>query len=75
MKTIYNNYDFQESHVFDKKIITSEIKGLDHNSKIIKSKIRDLNYCKKTFALAGWIREWRKSRDKNSSIDVCVKFV
>ena len=45
MKTIYNNYDFQEAHVFDQKIITSEIKGLDHNSKIIKSKIRDLNYC------------------------------
>ena len=28
-----------------------------------------------TFALADWIREWRKSRDKNPSIDECVKFV
>ena len=28
-----------------------------------------------TFALADWIREWRKCRDKNSSIDECVKFV
>ena len=25
-----------------------------------------------TFALADWIREWR---DKNSSVDECVKFV
>ena len=28
-----------------------------------------------TFALAYWIREWRKFRDKNPSIDECVKFV
>ena len=28
-----------------------------------------------TFALADWIREWRKYRDKNPSIDECVKFV
>ena len=28
-----------------------------------------------TFALADWIREWRKSRDKNPSIDECIKFV
>ena len=28
-----------------------------------------------TFALADWIREWRKCRDKNPSIDKCVKFV
>ena len=28
-----------------------------------------------TFALAEWIREWRKCRDKNPSIDECVKFV
>ena len=28
-----------------------------------------------TFALADWIVEWRKCRDKNSSIDECVKFV
>ena len=28
-----------------------------------------------TFALADWIREWRKRRDKNPSIDECVKFV
>ena len=27
-----------------------------------------------TFALADWIREWRKCRDKNPSIDECVKF-
>ena len=28
-----------------------------------------------TFALADWIREWRKCRDKNPSIDECLKFV
>ena len=28
-----------------------------------------------TFALADWIRKWRKCRDKNPSIDECVKFV
>ena len=28
-----------------------------------------------TFALADWIREWRKCRHKNPSIDDCVKFV
>ena len=28
-----------------------------------------------TFALVDWIREWRKCRDKNPSIDECVKFV
>ena len=28
-----------------------------------------------TFALADWIRNWRKCRDKNPSIDECVKFV
>ncbi len=27
------------------------------------------------FALADWIREWRKCLDKNPSIDDCVKFV
>ena len=28
-----------------------------------------------TFALAYWIIEWRKCRDKNPSTDECVKFV
>ena len=28
-----------------------------------------------SFALADWIREWRKCRDKNPSIDECIKFV
>ena len=28
-----------------------------------------------TFALADWIREWRKVRDQNPSIDQCIKFV
>ena len=27
-----------------------------------------------TFALADWIREWHKCRDKNPSIYECVKF-
>ena len=29
---------------------------------------------KTTFALADWIREWRKCLDKNPSIDEYVKF-
>ena len=45
MKTIYNNHNFQKAHAFDEKIITSEIKGLEHNSKIIKSNIKGLYYC------------------------------
>ena len=28
-----------------------------------------------TVALADWIREWRKCRDRNPSIYECVKFV
>ena len=28
-----------------------------------------------TFALADWIREWRKCRNKNPSIGECIKFV
>ena len=32
-------------------------------------------FTKKTFALADWIKDWRKCRDKNPSIDECVKFV
>ena len=28
-----------------------------------------------TFALANWIRDWRKFRGKNPSIDECIKFV
>ena len=28
-----------------------------------------------TFALADWIREWRKCSDKNPSIEDCIKFV
>ncbi len=28
-----------------------------------------------TFALADWIKEWRKCRDYNPSIDECIKFV
>ena len=28
-----------------------------------------------TFALANWIREWSNCRDKDPSIDECVKFV
>ena len=27
-----------------------------------------------TFALADWIREWRKYRDKNPSIEDCIIF-
>ena len=27
-----------------------------------------------TFALADWIREWRKCRKENPSLDDCVKF-
>ncbi|KGF90220.1 MULTISPECIES: hypothetical protein [Prochlorococcus] len=27
-----------------------------------------------TFALAEWIRKWRKFKDKNPSIEDCIKF-
>ena len=30
---------------------------------------------KVTYALADWIREWRKCRNENPSIDDCIKFV
>ena len=30
---------------------------------------------KVNFAFADWISEWSKCRDKNPSIDECVKFV
>ena len=30
---------------------------------------------KVTYALADWIREWRKCRNENPSIDNCIKFV
>tara|TARA_B100000579_G_C22758414_1_gene817672 strand:+ start:396 stop:584 length:189 start_codon:yes stop_codon:yes gene_type:complete len=28
-----------------------------------------------TYSLADWIREWRKCRNENPSIDECIKFV
>ena len=30
---------------------------------------------KVTYALADWIREWRKCRNENPSIEDCMKFV
>tara|TARA_B100000900_G_scaffold344498_1_gene308613 strand:- start:348 stop:536 length:189 start_codon:yes stop_codon:yes gene_type:complete len=30
---------------------------------------------KVTYALADWIREWRKCRNENPSINDCIKFV
>jgi len=30
---------------------------------------------KVTYALADWIREWRKCRNKNPSIEDCIMFV
>ncbi len=30
---------------------------------------------KVTYALADWIREWRKCRNENPSIENCIKFV
>ena len=27
-----------------------------------------------TYALADWIREWRKCRNENPSLDDCIKF-
>ncbi len=44
-------------------------------AEILITLIGKYSYYKITFALADWIREWRKSRDKNLSIDDCVKFV
>ena len=28
-----------------------------------------------TYALADWIREWRRSRDEDPTLDDCIKFV
>ena len=28
-----------------------------------------------TYALADWIREWRKSRSESPSLDDCIKFI
>ena len=28
-----------------------------------------------TYALADWIREWKKCRNENPSLDDCIKFV
>ena len=28
-----------------------------------------------TYALADWIREWRKCRNENPSLEGCIKFV
>jgi len=44
-------------------------------AEILITPISKYAYYKITFALADWIREWRKCRDKNPSIDDCVKFV
>ena len=44
-------------------------------AQIIMTPIVKYAYYKKNFALADWTREWRKCRDKNPSIDECVKFV
>jgi len=44
-------------------------------AEILITLIGKYTYYKITFALADWIRKWRKCRDKNPSIDVCVKFV
>ena len=44
-------------------------------AEILITLIGKFAYYKITFALADWIREWRKCRDNNPSIDECVKFV
>ena len=44
-------------------------------AKILNTLIGKYAYYKKTFDLADWIRESRKCRDNNPSIDECVKFV
>ena len=43
--------------------------------KILITLIGKMLTTKITFALADWIREWRKCRNENPSIDDCIKFV
>ena len=65
-----------------KKIIEKYDKGIKEGEFYEEPIGEDFNYpdwqimltTKITFALADWIREWRKCRDKNPSIDECVKF-
>ena len=45
MKSIYDNYIFQKSHSYNHDLISSNIDGLIHTSKIIKSNIKDIYYC------------------------------
>ena len=45
------------------------------SEEILTTFISKYAYYKKTFALADWIREWRKCWDKHPSIDACIKYV
>ena len=49
MNTFYNNYNFQKLHSKKENILTSPYKNLNHSCKVIKSKIKGINY-----AETGW---------------------
>ncbi len=82
MEPIYLG-DLLSSIASSKKIFEKHDKGIKEGEFYEEPTGQDFNYpdwqimltTKITFALADWIREWRKCRDKNPSIDECLKFV
>ena len=81
MEPIYVG-DLIPSIASSKKIIEKYDKGIKEGNfmknllaEILIPWLVNMLTTKITFALADWIREWRKCRDKNPSIDECVKFV
>ena len=84
MKSIYNNNIFQKSHSYDHDLISSNIDGLIHTSKIIKSNIKDIYYCETPWGYSYpyfksqlnkmelW-KEWSKYCLKNNIIAEIIK--
>ena len=81
MEPIYLG-DLISSIASSKKIIEKYDKGIKEGEFYEEPLGVDFNYpdgwiclLKITFALTDWIRYWRKWRNKNISIDECIKFV
>lgn len=84
MKSIYDNYIFQKSHSYNHDLISSNIDGLIHTSKIIKSNIKDIYYCETPWGYSYpyfksqlnkmelW-KEWSKYCLKNNIIAEIIK--